>query len=175
MKPVIQAEGKRTFGRVLMKKISALILAAFLIPAMQGCGSKPDISAYQETPVMIKGLTEEGFEITPAELIKMECYSESGTGDSDKAGTVEGYGPTLDTFLAAYGKERGDFAKIKFTAKDGYQKTVFGKMLEEKEIVLSVANGEDSLADSETPMRLLIPGAESSYWVYGVTEIEFIP
>jgi hypothetical protein len=47
-------------------------------------------------------------------------------------------------------------------------------MLQEKQIVFSLSNGKDPLGESEIPMRLLIPGAESSYWVYGVVEIEFI-
>ncbi len=149
-------------------------LALILPFALASCGGgKPDISAYEDMPIVIKGLAEDEFETTPAELAGMDCVSESDTGGSDKAGTVEAYGPTLDTFLSAYGKQRSDFGKIRFTGKDAYHKTIWGEMLEEKEIILSIANGKEPLKDSEAPMRLLIPGAEPNYWVYSVVEIEF--
>lgn len=156
------------------KAVACTLLAVVLLCQMTACGGKPDISSYEDTPIIIKGLADEDFEITPADLLEMDCVSGSDTGDSDKEGTIDGYGPTLDTFLAVYGKERSDFSKVKFIGKDGYKKTIWGEMLKEKEIVLSVANGEEPLKDSETPIRLLIPGADSSYWVYGVNEIEFI-
>ena len=47
-------------------------------------------------------------------------------------------------------------------------------MLDNDQIVLSISGGDDPLNDSETPLRLIVPGAESSYWVYGVVQIEFI-
>jgi hypothetical protein len=151
---------------------SALVLILAL--TLSGCGSEPDISEYEDVPILIKGLEAQDFEITPGELLKMECVSGEDTGGSDKAGTVTGYGPDLDSFLSEYGRKRSDFSKIRFLAKDEYKKTVWGEMLENSEIVLSVANGNEPLRESEMPMRLLIPGAESSYWVYGVVEIEFI-
>ena len=152
-----------------------ILLILFLVLLLAACeNGKPDISGYQDTPIRITGLTEEEFEITPAELIEMDCVSESDTGESEKAGTVQGYGPSLDTFLARYGKERSDFQKIRFTAKDDYKKTLWGELLKTDGIILSVSNGEDPLNDSEAPLRLIVPGAESSYWVYGVIQIEFI-
>lgn len=148
------------------------VLPAFSLTA---CGDgRPDISAYEDMPILIRGLAEDDFEITPAELAEMECVSGSGTGDSEKAGTVEGYGPTLDSFLSEYGKQRSDFSKIKFTGKDGYKKTIWGEMLEDREIIFSLSNGKEPLNEIETPMRLLIPGEEPGYWVYSVVEIEFI-
>jgi hypothetical protein len=151
-----------------------ILISIVLTFSLAACGGKPDISAYQDMPVSITGLTDEDFEITPAELIKLDCASESDTGKSEKAGTVEGYGPTLDTFLAQYGKERSDFEKIRFIGKDGYKKTLWGELLDNGQIVLSLSNGKEPLNDSETPLRLVVPGADSSYWVYGVTQIEFI-
>lgn len=156
------------------KAVVWLLLAGMLLWMLTACGGSPDISTYSDMAIIVKGLEEEDVEITPSELMEMDCVSGSDTGSSDKAGTIEGYGPTLDTFLAEYGKKRTDFSKVKFMGKDGYIKTIWGEMLEEKEIVLSIANGEEPLKDNETPIRLLVPGADSSYWVYGVNEIEFI-
>ena len=163
---------KRIFNTLWSKRL--ILAAAVLIFSLSSCGGKPDISDYEDMPVQIIGLTEDDFEITPAGLAEMKCESGSGQGGSEKSGNVDGYGPTLDTFLAEYGKERSDFSKIIFTAKDDYKKTVWGDMLEDGKIVLSIANGEEPLNENETPMRLLIPGAESAYWVYGVVKIEFI-
>lgn len=151
-----------------------LALTLTLILALSGCSNGPDLSGYEDVPILIKGLEAQEFEITPGELLEMECVSGEDTGGSVKAGTVTGYGPDLDSFLSEYGRKRSDFSKIRFLAKDGYKKTVWGEMLENSEIVLSVANGNEPLRESETPMRLLIPGAESSYWVYGVVEIDFV-
>jgi Oxidoreductase molybdopterin binding domain. len=150
------------------------ILAAFFL-FLTACGdNQPDISAYKDMPITVSGLTEKDFEVTPAELEKLGSVSGSGTGSSDKAGTVDGYGPTLDSFLSEHGKKRDDFSKIRFTGKDEYTKTIWGEMLKKQEIIFSISDGKEPLQKSETPMRLLIPGAESSYWVYGVVKIEFI-
>lgn len=166
--------GRRAKRSMDPVRLLVFLFSVFVTVSLTACGGEPDISAYENMPIMIMGLEEEDFEITPAELAEMECVSGSGKGDSDKAGAVEGYGPALDTFLAQYGKERSDFEKIRFIGKDGYKKSVSGEMLKDKEIVLSLSNGEKPLKESETPMRLLIPGAESSYWVYGVIQIELI-
>lgn len=164
---------RRTGGR---KRRPALIAVLFIfIILLSACGNQnPDISAYQDMKIQVTGLQEEDFDITPAELIQMDCVSGSSEGNSEKAGTVNGYGPTLDTFLAHYGKERSDFDKILFTGKDGYKKTLWGELLDSDKILLSISNGKDPLSDSETPLRLIVPGQESSYWVYGVTQINFI-
>jgi len=163
---------KRNSNALWNKK---LVLAAIvLLLSLSACGGEPDISAYKDMLIQIIGLTEDNFEITPSELAEMKCESGSGEGSSEKAGSIDGYGPTLDTFLAEYGKERSDFSKIKFTGKDDYKKTVWGDTLKDQEIVFSIANGKDPLKEGETPMRLLIPGEDSSYWVYGVVKIEFI-
>lgn len=162
-----------TGGRkIRLALIAALFISIILISA---CGSqKPDISAYQDMKIHVTGLGEEDFDITPAELIQMDCVSGSSEGSSEKAGTVTGYGPTLDTFLSHYGKERSNFDKIRFTGKDGYKKTLWGELLDSDKILLSISGGKDPLSESETPLRLIVPGQESSYWVYGVTQIDFI-
>ena len=160
--------------RIMTLILIPLTLALILTLTLSGCSSRPDLSEYEDVPILIKGLEAQDFEITPGELLEMDCVSGEDTGGSDKAGTVEGYGPELDSFLSEYGKKRSDFSKIRFLAKDGYKKTIWGEMLENSEIVFSVANGDEPLRENEMPMRLLIPGAESSYWVYGVVEIEFV-
>lgn len=45
--------------------------------------------------------------------------------------------------------------------------------LEKYEVILAIAWENAPLAESEQPLRLLIPGAESGRWIYAVERIEF--
>lgn len=72
-----------------MKRITAvflLLLSLFLV----GCGA--DISAYQDREILVVGLAEEDFSVTPRQLSEMKCTSETATGQSAKAGTVTANG-----------------------------------------------------------------------------------
>lgn len=142
-----------------------------------GCHDKvqADISSYGDTPIKIIGLTEEDFTVTPNELAELKCVKMSASGKTEKSGHVNSVGPLIDTFVAKYDKKLTDFKKIKFLAKDSYQVSFSGDSLTDYTITMSVANGKDPLPESMQPMRLLIPEAESSNWVYGVIQIEFVP
>lgn len=157
-----------------MAKLSRIMPLFLLLCVLCACGSKKaDISAYGDTPITISGLADEDFTITPNELAQLECVHMSGTGKTAKSGSVSAVGPTLDTFLAQYGKTRADFTKVRFTASDKYVVALTGKHLSDWDIVLSVASGNNPLPDGEQPLRIFIPKAESSYWVYAVVKIEF--
>ncbi|MDR3278177.1 MAG: hypothetical protein LBT12_05330, partial [Oscillospiraceae bacterium] len=94
-------------------------------------------------------------------------------GATEKAGTVSGIGPLLDTFLAQYGRKQTDFELIRFIASDAYRITLHEKTLTGSELILILANGKKPLPQNERPLRLLIPGAESSQWIYAIERIEF--
>ena len=160
-----------------MKKTACSILALCLIILFTaGCSTsvRADLSAYGDEQIKISGLTAEEFVITPNELAELDCESKSATGKTQKAGTVHGVGPTLDTFLAQYNKKQTDFQKIIFRAKDGYAITLNSQDLQEYTIFLLLAKGKEPLSEREAPLRLLIPGADSGKWARMVTEIEFI-
>lgn len=131
-----------------------------------------DISAYADDKILVTGLTDEDFYVTPEDLSHLELEKVTAVGKSQKAGTVKGVGPTLDTFLAQYGKSREDFKQIKFYADDDYT-TALVKTLEEKEIVFSIANGRESLEKGQQPLRIVIPEEDSGKWIRMVTKIEF--
>ena len=159
-----------------MKKRFPVLLIFFLLCA---CGGpitvKADISAYGDMPITVSGLTEEEFTVTPNDLAKLDCVSESDSGKTAKAGTVNAVGPSLSTFLAQYGKTEADFSKIRFIASDKYSVSLSGKYLTDYDVILAVSDGNDPLPEGYRPMRLLIPGAESSMWEYAIVRIEFEP
>jgi hypothetical protein len=153
--------------------VALLLCAGCGLPV--GCGGgQADISAYGDTPIEIAGLADGEFTVTPNELAALPCVSRSATGETAKAGTVRAVGPLLDTFLAEYGKKTSDFNRIRFIASDAYRVVLRDEYLTDYEVVLSVANGKNPLPESERPLRILIPEAESSMWEYACVRIEFV-
>jgi len=75
--------------------------------------------------------------------------------------------------MAQYGYTAPDFETIRFIAKDGYRTTLRGKYLTDYDVIMAVSSGTVPLAEGLRPLRLLIPGAESSMWIYSVSRIEF--
>jgi hypothetical protein len=131
------------------------------------------IAEYADAAVTISGLAEAEFTVTPRALAELESASASASGGSAKAGTVKGSGPSLETFLAEYGKSPGDLELARFIASDGYRVTLHEKTLMGVDVVLAIAGASGPLPASERPMRLIIPGADSSQWIYAVERIEF--
>jgi hypothetical protein len=133
-----------------------------------------DISAYETDEIVVSGLLDEDFTITPKELLALDCVSRTATGATEKAGTVSATGPLLDTFLAQYGCKASDFSRIRFLAKDEYRTVLRGEYLTDYDVVMAVSSGSKPLAEGFRPMRLLIPEAESNMWIYAVIRIEFV-
>ncbi len=156
-----------------MKRITAVL--GVLLAALLLAGCAADISAYQDQEILVTGLTAEDFTITPKELSEMKCTSETAVGQSAKAGTVTGYGPTLDTFLAHYGRDKSEFKCIRFTAGDGYEVVLGPVSWDKYPVIFSIANGSKPLETHQQPMRLVIPGGSSGNWIRMVTKMEFVP
>ena len=147
-----------------------------MLLTLVSCGGKlPDISEYGDTPITIVGLLDEEFTITPNELAKLDFERSSAKGTSAKAGSVNGVGPTLITFLAQYGKTPADFNYIRFTASDEYTIRLSGTKHNDDVVLMAIAGSNAPLPKSEQPMRLIIPDAESNQWIYAVVKIEFLP
>lgn len=153
------------------KRILGLLLCFFVMFSLAGC--EADISAYENERILVTGLLEEDFYITPAELVQLECVEATAKGKTAKAGTVQAYGPTLETFLGSYGKSLDEFYSIKFCAADDYDVTLGRQTFEECEVILSVANGSKALYEEQQPLRIVIPEADSGKWIRMVTEIKF--
>lgn len=157
-----------------MNKKCTVILSAVLLLLLCACGGKTaDISAYGNTPITISGVTDEEFTVTPNELAVLDCVSRTATGATAKAGTVNATGPLLDTFLAQYGCKASNFYKIRFLCADSYKVVLKDAYLTDYEIVLAISSGSEPLAESQRPLRILIPEVESGKWAYSVVRIEF--
>ena len=153
--------------------VACIVVVAVVFLRIQ-CGPAilfADISAYADEEILITGLLDEDFTITPFELTELDLVRDTAVGTSDKAGTVQAIGPTLETFVEAYGKDLDDFEKVKFIAEDDYTTSLVESL--DEEIILSVANGRESLEDYQQPLRVVIPGVDSGTWVRMVIEIEF--
>lgn len=155
-----------------MKKVISLILALLCVVSLAACG-KADISEYRDEKILVTGLTEEDFYITPGELSEMKCVSGTAHGKTAKGGTVQGYGPTLETFLSHYGVTFDQLKSVKFFAADGYTVTLGRVTWEQHDIILSIANGKEPLDEKHRPLRLVIPGGDSGTWTYLIQEIQF--
>ena len=150
-----------------------VILILGSLSLFSGCG-QVDISSYENQEITVRGLKDEVFTVTPAELKEMDCVSRQDTGATAKAGTVKAYGPLLITFLESYGYALEDIDRVRFYCKDEYKVVLKDEYLTDYEIILSIASGREPLAEKEQPLRILVPEAESSKWAYGITEIEFV-
>lgn len=155
-----------------MKKLVYVLILAMLLTILGGCGEL-DISDYADSQILITGLLEEDFYITPEQLMELECVSETAQGKSAKAGTVKAYGPTLETFLESYGKTLDEFRSVKLIASDDYTVTLGRVTWEKYDIILSIGNGSKALDDYQQPLRVVIPGGDSGNWARMVVEIQF--
>lgn len=161
-------------------RVRKSILAIVLVAAVAAGGIffyrtthvNADITSYADAQIEVDGITDEPIYITPAQLAKMKITKETVTGKSQKAGTFTGVGPTLATFVASYGETVDSFKQVKFYAKDDYS-IVLVESLHEKTVIMSVANGDDPLEDSQQPLRIVVPGEDSSKWIRSVTKIVF--
>lgn len=159
------------------RQLTALVLLLCVLAALfSGCEVrlKADISAYADTPIEISGLTDEEFTVTAQELAQLELVKVKAQGQTEKAGTVTGIGPTLQTFLAQYGRSIEEFKKIRFFCSDDYKIVLKGEYLTDYEIVMALCKGSDPLPKKQQPLRIVIPEAESGKWAYGVVRIEFV-
>ena len=163
----------------LVKRSCSIFLMLSLVLGMlltTGCGgAKADMSAYQNQEILIVGLAEEDFTITPQDLAQLSMKNKKVTSATTKKDvTVQATGPTLETFLKQYGYAPTDFETITFIASDGYTKQFDGEyFLVHTEVIMAICHNKEPLAETEMPLRLVIPNATGDNWVHGVIEIRF--
>ena len=181
--PEAQARRAHRNRRVFTAVLAVLILCGVAIGGYRIWDETrpPNYTAYAQQTITIAGLTDEPFQVSVEELASLDCVRLSATGQGkgfggkSKAGVVDAYGPTLETFLAVYGDGAlpTDFRRIKFSCKDGYSIILHGENLE-YETILCVTRGKRPLHDEQQPMRIVIPDEASGKWAYGVERIDFI-
>ncbi|MDR1603688.1 MAG: molybdopterin-dependent oxidoreductase [Gracilibacteraceae bacterium] len=158
----------------------ALLLLLLLLPALSACGvsgsrAEEMVAAYAEEAIVVSGLLEEEFIVTPGELAALEWTSvpTSAVRADGRQESRKATGPLLNTFLAQYGYQQTDFSRVRFVAADGYTVTL-AKSLAERDIILTLGYGSDPLPESEAPLRVITPGLEANQWIYMVNRMEFI-
>lgn len=153
-----------------------LFLLALIIFVGCGGGADADISAYGADPIIISGLKDSDFIITPDEINALESVTRNASGITAIAGTMtaEIRGPLLETFLQEYGFEPSDFDIIRFFARDDYRIALRSAQLMDYEIILGVSAGSEPLIEMHQPLRLILPGSESHLWIHAVNRIEFV-
>ncbi len=154
--------------------VAAIVVAVLIYMGVNYWGTA-DISAYGNEIIQVEGLTDEIFDVTPYELAEMDCVSDVAVGQTEKAGTVRAYGPTLETFVENYGRTLDEFYSVTFKAYDGYITKLGEATWDKYEVILSISEGNKPLEDWRQPMRVVIPGADSGRWEYGVGVITFTP
>ncbi len=158
------------FAAIAIVLIAAAVVCWWFLRA-------PDISTYADEPITFVGLTDEEITLTAQDLADMDCERVKAVGTSDKAGTITGYGPTIQTLLAQYGKSLDDVKKIRVTCKDGYYQIIRGDNLHEGQIILSIAggaSGKSALYEKQQPLRFVLPDGDSALWSYGVERVEIV-
>lgn len=181
----IAIEEKSTWRKKRIRNLSIILAAVILLlgaaDARIAFGSAitlADMEPYEKMEIQVEGLTEKPFAITVKDLRKMSMtkmkkpvhqgeLTEDETPERGRA-----VGPTLDTFLAEYGRSRDEFRSMKvYTASE--KSTAYVRTLREEEIILSVADGNFPLTQKEAPLRIAPSGAEPGEWSGGIRRIVF--
>jgi hypothetical protein len=154
--------------------VTAAALAALLL--FTAC-AKPDPSAlsYLDDEITVSGLDDEEFTITVRDLTELEGVEKKAEATRSNGDIVKttAVGPTLDTFLAQYGKDKAEFSSVRFTATDGYSIAVPKEIFERREVVLAYMNGAEPYPKEVAPLRAVVIGERAMYWARMVNEIEF--
>jgi hypothetical protein len=162
------------------KFLAAGVLLLLVIVAVLGFLNYRAVSAahssslYGAGRILIHGLQDQDFDITLDDLKKLPTvtrYAEATQSNGEEI-RVEATGPLLDTLLQQYGKSQQDFSRIRFTARDSYSIAVPYDILKNCQIILSYINDGKPLEADWQPIRVVIPGVRSMYWVKDMIRID---
>ena len=157
------------------RSILILLVTAWVAFAVTGCGVDDiDISGYDDETITIKGVSDREVTISIAQLKELECVTIKAESTSDKIGKVRATGPTLDTVLSQYGISQADLKNIKIHGRDDYDIKIGSDVLGEDTVVLAFGIDGKPLDEESAPLRIVIPGSDSAYWIRMVDEIECI-
>ncbi|MFA5383943.1 MAG: molybdopterin-dependent oxidoreductase [Eubacteriales bacterium] len=165
--------------KTIIKKLLLLQVVLILLVIATACnraGSTTGAaSPFSGEKIVVHGLKDQDFEITQDDLRKLKAVTRHGeaTRTNGEKISVDATGPLLDTFLHQYGKSQKDFSRIRFTARDKYSIAVPHDILENRQIILSYINDGKPLKDDCQPVRIVIPGERSMYWVREMIRMDF--
>ncbi len=164
----------------ICKMLLLLLTLLLFVVTIAACGSKvrggaAEPGPFDEETILVHGLQERDFAITPGDLKKLPSitrHAEAARSNGEIV-KVDATGPLLDTFLQQYGKKQMDFTSIRFSAKDNYSIAVPSDVLANRQIILSYVNNGKPLDYDMRPVHVVIPGERAMYWVRSATRIDF--
>lgn len=165
---------ERIPGRRQLQTAGSMVLLLFLLMVgLCGCGTDDiDISGCADETITISGITDEEVTLTVADLKAMDCVTKTCESTSDKIGKVRATGPTLDTVLREFGMSQKELSRVHICGKDEYDVKLDSDVLAEEEIILAFGAGGGPLPAEDAPVRIIIPGSDSAWWVRMVERIE---
>lgn len=156
-----------------MKRVLTAALMVALCAMITACGTDDiDISGYENEAITLSGITDQDVSLTIADLKAMDCITKSAESTSDKIGKVKATGPTLETVLSQYGMSQSDLKSIKIYARDDYDVKISSDVLGEDTVILAFGIDGKPLDEESAPLRIVIPGSDSAYWIRMVERIE---
>ncbi|MDR1028864.1 MAG: molybdopterin-dependent oxidoreductase [Clostridiales Family XIII bacterium] len=161
--------------RFLAGFASVAVSFAIIASLLSGCTTEPSKLRYLDEEIAVSGLTGEEFTVTVGELTALDAVSKKAEGLRSNGDVVKftAVGPTIDTFLEAYGKSRADFTGVRFSATDGYSVIIPKELFEKREIVLAYMNGGRALDRKNAPLRAIVIDERAMYWARMIDRIEF--
>ena len=166
-KSIIRQRGWRS------RLIAGLVLVMSMSFLITSCGTDDiDISGYENEAITLSGITDQDVSLTIADLKAMDCITKGAESTSDKIGKVKATGPTLETVLSQYGMSQSDLKNIKVYARDDYDVKISSHVLGEDTVILAFGIDGQPLDGESAPLRIVIPGSDSAYWIRMVERIE---
>jgi hypothetical protein len=169
---------------IAMLLILTLCFAACSKPADNSPGNGGDAGQQSQEQaggqegekIVISGLESADIEITVEEIkglepVTVEATSVSSTGKENQY-TVTG--PLFDDLLKKYGKSQKDITAIRLVAGDGYSIEVPPEVLQSRDLILAHTIDGQPLDERTRPIRAVIPGERSMYWIRNLVRIEIL-
>jgi hypothetical protein len=149
---------------------------ALVLSLLSGCAVDASKLTYLDETILVSGVTEGDLTVSIRELTALESVSEKAEGLRSNGDVVKftAVGPTIDTFLAAYGKSRADYTGVRFSATDGFSVIIPKEVFERRDIVLAYMNGSKALDKYNAPLRAIVVGERAMYWARMVDRIDFL-
>jgi hypothetical protein len=172
----VLAKTRRNNGIRGMVSLGLAVALAMFALLLAGCGGDPSSLSYLSSEIEIAGVEDAEFSVTVESLTQLDTVSKRAEGARSNGDIVKitAVGPTLDTFLAQYGKKQTDFTTVRFVAEDGYSIAVPQEILEKREIVLAYMDGNTAFDRGQSaPLRAVVIGERAMYWARMVCRIEF--
>lgn len=157
------------------KKATLILIFAVFCMTVTGCGvDQIDISEYPDANIVVEGVSEKEKTLYVAQMKQMDCVTKKTHSADDESTEVWATGPLLETVLKGYGASKSDFSSIRIYGKEKYHITLNKDFLQGNDVILAFGIDEEPLDEESKPLRIIIPGSDSTYWIRAVTRIECV-